>query len=139
MPHLSFPLKEIGTQADLAHRLGVDVRAVDLISPLSTPCSSAGVPSAETGERWSLPRWKAAGGLPLVEFEDGGLGGDGFGRGGRQSRGRPHVRHEDGVSVDTVATGCAYMVTAMSGTRTDGGKGLGRGEWQLHGHPLVIY
>ena len=37
MAPLSFPLKEIGTRAELARRLGVDVRAVDLISISSTP------------------------------------------------------------------------------------------------------
>ena len=43
MAPLSFPLKlkEIGTRAELARRLGVDVRAVDLISLSSTSCSSA--------------------------------------------------------------------------------------------------
>ena len=44
MASLSFLLKEIGTRVELACWLGIGVCVVDLVSILSTPCSSAGCP-----------------------------------------------------------------------------------------------
>ena len=54
MAPLSFPLKEIGTRAELARRLGVDVRAVDLFLFRRRPaarCLSAGVGRISHGWR----------------------------------------------------------------------------------------
>ena len=91
---------------------------------VAVPSSRVRTGNVGLGYGCELPR-----GLPLGEFEDGG-GGDGFGRGGRRSRGSPPCQARgQRVAADVAVTEGDCKAAPTSGTRTGGGKGLGSGEW----------